>query len=323
MDGRMPISDFVIEYRARDTDMSGAPLPRAWITGLSAVAGGLAMIATACGILTGFGAHHRTFLSLRGETVTMQGSGLYANDSLSGASQAIGQDFVTLLVAVPLLAVATWLALRGSLRGRILRSGALLYFAYTYLLMAFGSAYNPLFLVYVAVFSSSLFALVLSLLSIDAGHLRSRFSGRFRRRLVGWVMIGFGSLLAAMWIGRIAPSLLGGNAPVGLDSYSTLFVQAGDLAIVVPLTISSGILLLQRRPAGYLLAGVMLVKGSTFGLALIGMIVAMAAMGTQVVIPEAVFFTTLALTMTVCAVHFISCLPRLPKAKAREISLAS
>jgi len=319
----MPASAFVLQYRARDTEMAGAPLARAWITGLSAVAGSLSVIATLAGILTSIGVHHRTFLSLRGETITVQGGGLYANESVSGTGQAVGQDFVTLLVAVPLLGLASWLALRGSIRGRVARSGALLYFTYTYLLMAFGGAYNPLFLVYVAIFSSSLFALILSLLSIDAGHLRSRFSSRFARPLVGWVMIGFGSLLGVMWLGRIVPSLVSGGPPVGLESYSTLFVQAGDLGIVVPLTIASGVMLLQRRPAGYLLAGMMLVKGSTFGLALVAMIVAMAATGTPVVVPEAVFFTVLAVTVTACAVHYLSCLPGKPKAAQREVGLAS
>jgi hypothetical protein len=46
-------------------------------------------------------------------------------------------------------------------------------------------------------------------------------------------------------------------------------VQAGDLGLVVPLAILSGALLLRRRPVGYLLASVLLVKGATFGLALV------------------------------------------------------
>jgi hypothetical protein len=293
-----------------------------WITGLSALIGALALVATLSGILTGFGQHHRTFLSLRGETITIQGGGLYGYESVSGASQAIGQDFVTLMIAIPLLVLATTLALRGSVRGLVLRAGALLYFTYTYLLMAFGGAYNPLFLVYVALFSASLFAFVLSVLAIDPGQLRARVSGRFARRPVAWTLIGFASLLTVLWLGRILPSLFGTAPPSGLESYSTLFVQAGDLGIVVPLCVLSGILLLRRSATGFMLTGVMLVKGATLGLALIGMMIAMKLLGVQVVAVEAVFFTILAVVVTGFAVHYIACLPRLPKPESR-VQIAS
>ena len=43
------------------------------------------------------------FTSLRGEEVRMQGSGLYKYDSASMAAQAIAQDFVTLILGIPVL----------------------------------------------------------------------------------------------------------------------------------------------------------------------------------------------------------------------------
>jgi hypothetical protein len=282
---------------------------QAWITGLSLSVSVLALVATTGGIFTGFGHTHRTFLSLRGEPITLQGGGLYANDSVSGAAQAIGQDVVTLLIAIPLLLVAMYLAARGSLRGKILRAGALWYFAYTYLLMAFGAAYNPFFLIYVALFSASVVAFILSVLSIDAARLPSQLSPRLARQQIAWLLLVFGGLLALMWLGRIAPSLASGTSPVGLDAYSTLFVQAGDLGLLVPLAILSGALLLRRHPVGYVLAGVMLVKGTAFGLALGGMIVAMAAAGTAGPAFEVAFFVAVTVVLGVAAVHYLACLP--------------
>ena len=307
------VREFILRYRSRESELATSVAPLAWITGLSAVVAVLSLVATLAGILTGFGQHHHTFLTLRGETVTIQGGGLYGNESISMAAQAIGQDMVTLAVAIPLLVIATLLVRNGSVRGLVLRAGILLYFTYAYMLLAFGGAYNDLFLVYVAIFSASLFAFVLSLLAIDPTRLRARFSGRFRPRLVGWTLVGFAALLAVMWLGRIVPALVAGTPPPGLESSSTLFVQAGDLGIVIPLVILSGVLLLRRRPAGFLLAGVMLVKGATFGLALVGMIVAMSALGAEVAIFEAIFFTALAIALTGCAIHYIACLPRVPR----------
>jgi len=80
-----------------------APLRQHWITALGALVAGLGAFAAGVGVLTAWGHVHYSFTTLRGEVVSMQGGGLYAHDSVSGAAQAIGQDFVTLLVAVLLL----------------------------------------------------------------------------------------------------------------------------------------------------------------------------------------------------------------------------
>ena len=286
----------------------GLRISRRWITGLSLLISALALVATTVGIFTATGVVHSTFTSLRGESIAMQGGGLYAHESVSGAAQAIGQDYVTLLVGIPLLLIATYLAMRGSLRGKILQAGALWYFGYTYLLMAFGGAYNQLFLVYVALYSASVFAFVLSLLSIDVVDLPTQFAPRFARRAIAWLVIGFGALLALLWLGRIVPALVGGTVPPGLESYSTLFVQVGDLGLVVPLAILTGVLLLRQHPAGYLLAGVLLVKGATFGLALIAMMLSMAAAGVAIVPVEAAFFVTVALICCVGTIYLVSVL---------------
>jgi hypothetical protein len=295
-------------------------VPQGWITGLSLLVSLLALVATTAGIFTASGAHHRTFISLRGETIVIQGGGLYAHESVSGAAQAIGQDVVTLLVGIPLLLAATYLASRGSLRGRLLQAGALWYFGYTYLLMAFGGAYNQLFLVYVALYSASIFAFVLSLLAIDVGSLPATVAPRFARRTIAWLVIGFGALLALLWLGRIAPSLTPGAVPAALESYSTLFVQAGDLGLVVPLAAMTGVLLLGRHPVGYLLAGVLLVKGTAFGLALVAMMLSMVAAGVAIAPVEAVFFGTVVILCGAGMIHFFGALPHRSAAPVKQRS---
>jgi hypothetical protein len=175
--------------------------------------------------------------------------------------------------------------------------------------MAFGGAYNQLFLVYVTLYSASIFAFLLSLHTIDVGSLPSAFSPHFARRTIAWLVIGIGALLALLWLGRIVPALLTGAVPFGLDSYSTLFVQAGDLGLVVPLAIVSGVLLLRRRPVGYLLASVLLVKGATLGLALSAMMFTQAAAGVAIAPVEVAFFGTVALICCVGTFHLIRSVP--------------
>jgi hypothetical protein len=281
------------------------PLQR-WITGLAYLVAGLGLVASAVGVFTAWGHAHRSFVTLRGELVPIQGGGLYGHDSVSGAAQAIGQDFVTLLVAVPLLLLAAWMASTGSIRGQMMRAGALAYFAYTYILLAFGATYNELFLVYVALFSASAFGFVLSVVSLDAGRLQDHFSPRFARRPVGWALISFGALLTLMWLGRIVPALFSGTPPPGLGNYSTLFVQAGDLGIVIPTTILAGTLLVRGQAFGYVLAPVMLVMASAFGLALLAMSASMAVAGVEIGLVELVFFFVLAVVFLVATVNMLS-----------------
>lgn len=308
--------------RAHERPLATSHVAQHWNSGLSLLISVLALVATTVGIFTASGQQHRSFLTLRGETVTIQGGGLYGYESVSGAAQAIGQDFVTLLVGIPLLLVATYLTSRGSLVGRLLRAGVLWYFTYTYLLMAFGGAYNQFFLLYVALYSASLFAFILALLAIDVARLPGRFSPHFFRRTIAWFMIGFGGMLALLWLGRILPSLATNATPVGLESYSTLFVQAGDLGLVVPLAMLAGVLLLARRPVGYLLAGVMLVKGATFGLALIAMIFSMAAAGVEVAPVEVAFFSIVMVSCAIGTIHLVRSIVAEP-ARARPGVLQS
>jgi hypothetical protein len=262
--------------------MKAAPRTSRSISLLSIGVAILALVATTAGIFTAFGHAHRDFLSLRGETVTMQGGGLYANESASMAAQGVGMDLVTLFVCIPLLLVSTYFAHQGSLRGQLVCVGAFFYFMYSYLVIHFGVAYNPLFLVYVALLSASVAGFVLSVLSVDMSQLNRQIRAGFARRTVAWTVIVVSGMFLLLWLGRIVPALVSGTAPVGLESYTTLPVQAADLSLVIPLSAFTGILLLRRRPVGYLLAAPVLVFLATMGLALIGTVTAMAMMGTQV-----------------------------------------
>jgi hypothetical protein len=285
-------------------------IKQSWIAGLACVVAGFAVLATSAGILTAFGHPHHVFTSLFGEQVQIQGGGLYAHESVSMAAQGVGMDLVTLLVATPLLLASTWFARRGSLRGQLLRVGAFFYFTYSYLVIGFGVVYNPLFLVYVALLSASGAGLILSLLTIDVVRLPAAVSNAFRRRGTAWTVIGVSALFLVMWLGRILPAVVSGRPPVGLDSYTTLSVQAADLGIVIPLSLVTGVLLLRRSPAGYLLAAPVLVFLATMGLGLVGMVVAMAAMGTSVGPADAIPAVVTAVLGIALALHFTASVGR-------------
>ena len=214
----------------------------------------------------------------RGETVMINGHGLYFYDTISMAAQQQGNDLVALVVGLPLLAISTWLTFRGSLRGRLLLTGTLGFFLYTYMSMSMLTSYNALFLVYVALFSLSLYAFILSMMSFDLTDLPRHFSTRLPRGWIAGLMFLVGGFLLLAWLGRIVPPLLQNQTPA-LENTTTLVIQAMDLGLIVPLAILSGILLLRRSPWGYLLASVTLLKGATLGLGVSAMAINMALRG--------------------------------------------
>jgi hypothetical protein len=84
-------------------------------------------------------------------------------------AQAVGQDVVTLAVALPALVAGAVLARLGSERGRLVWLGVLVYLVYTYAIYAFQVRFNALFLVYVALLGCSLYALIGGLATTDFG----------------------------------------------------------------------------------------------------------------------------------------------------------
>lgn len=264
----------------------------------------LALFAASMGVFYQRPGEPYEYTNHRGETVTINGQGLYYYDTVSMAAQQQGNDVITLTVGLPLLAISTWLAFRGSLRGRLLLTGTLGFLLYTYMSMAMLTSYNALFLVYVALFSLSLFAFILSMMSFDLQDLPRHFSDRLPRRWIAGLMFVVGGFLLLAWLGRIVPPLLQGGTPI-LENTTTLVIQAMDLGLIVPLAVLSGVLLLRRSPWGYLLASVALLKGVTLGLGVSAMAINMALRGVPDSLGVMIPFLVITLINAIMAVSLL------------------
>ena len=253
----------------------------------------LALVAAVAGLSPGDGASY-PLTNFRGEQVMINARGLYYWDTVSWAAQMQANDLVTLILGLPLLAVSFWLTLRGSLRGRLLLTGTLGFILYTYISMCFGAAYNQLFLVYVALFSLSLYAFILSMMSFDLATLPAHFSEKLPRRGIAGMLIFTAAFLLLAWLGRIAATFNPGAIPA-LENGASMFIQAMDLALIVPLCIVAGVLLLRRSAWGYLLASVGVLKFVTMGLAVSLMGLNQARVGAPVSAIELVVFPIITL----------------------------
>ena len=267
----------------------------------------LALIASAVGLFYPSEGEPYSYTNHRGETVMLNGHGLYYFDTVSTAAQMQGNDFITLCVGLPLLAVSAWYTFRGSLRGRLLLIGTLGFFLYTFMSMSMLTAYNNLFLVYVTLFGMSLYAFILSMMSVDIHTLSTHFSPGLPRRAIAVLLFAVGGFLSVVWLGRIIGPMLEGVDPV-LENTTTLVIQAMDLVLIVPLVILAGIFLLRGSAWGYLLASVAVLKGLTMALAVSTMAINMAFKGVPdslgVMIPFLVF-TVLNLIVAVALLRSI------------------
>jgi hypothetical protein len=145
----------------------------------------LSIFASGYGVFSNQGNGQSEFKSIFGESITLYGKGLYKNDSVSMASQAIAQDYVTLFLAIPLLLLSFYLSRKGHLKGQLLLTGTLGYFLYTYTSYSFLSMYNSMFLIFVTIMSLSFFAFTLAILSFDLQNFHLYFDKKLPVKFIG------------------------------------------------------------------------------------------------------------------------------------------
>jgi hypothetical protein len=217
---------------------------------------------------------------------------LYKNDTTSGAAQQRGNDLIVLVLCVPLLLISAFYAAKGSLRGRLVWTGTVFFFLYTYASQSFLTVYNYMFLVYVAAFSLSLYTFAASVLTLDVQKVKESFADA-PIKITGYFMYFIAGAIALMWLGLIIPPLMNGGQPAALETYTTLVIQALDLGVVVPLAAITGTLLLKREAWGYALASLVLIKCITLGTGVVSMGLFEIKDGVDVALPMLAIFVLL------------------------------
>lgn len=174
-----------------------------------------------------------------------------------------GNDLVTLVLGVPLLALALWLARRGAVRGQLLWLGLLAYAVYNGAFYLLGAALNAFFPLYVATVLTAAGALLLALIHTDVHAVAARFRARTPVRWIGGYLSGIAVGLTGVWLGLWAAHLMGGQpVPGGPEAFK--IVAALDLTLMVPALATGGVLLWRRRPWGYVLAPLAAIQGGLY-----------------------------------------------------------
>jgi hypothetical protein len=206
---------------------------------------------------------------------------LYRDNSLVTAAFR-GNDLVTLVIAVPLLVTAMLLARRGSRRAQLVWMGALGYMLYNYIFYLYGATFNQFFLLYVALFTLAIYALLFGMARLDIDGIRLRFQAKTPVKWISGWMLFFALLLGGLWIARSLSFITTGQVPQDIvqTGHPTAVVYATDLSLLIPALLLSAVWLWRRRSWGYALATILMVKCVTYPLALIAMSIFSATAGT-------------------------------------------
>jgi hypothetical protein len=204
--------------------------------------------------------------------------GLFPSDTPYFVAQAIGQDVVTLAVALPALAISAILVSRGSERARLVWLGALVYVLYTYVIYAFQLHFNSLFLVYVALLGCSLYALIGGLATTDLAEIKARFTERTPVKAASILLAVVAILFYFAWLSELVPALVAGGVPqsVTQNGTPTNGVHVLDMAWILPAMGLAAFWLWRKQTLGYTLAGALLTFQILLVLAIISMTIFMA-----------------------------------------------
>ena len=173
---------------------------------------------------------------------------------------ARGTALVLVAVALPALVVSMLLAVRGVHRAVITWLSALLFVAYNSVLLLFMTPFNAAFLVYVAMLSTSAWALWTLVSAVHVEELGGRFAPTAPAKAVAWYVWVVVALNATAWLRQVVPALTTSGTPAFLEGTgaSTSALYAQDLALWLPLLAVAAWWLHQGVARGYVVVTALL-----------------------------------------------------------------
>jgi len=224
--------------------------------------------------------------------------GLYRDNAFVKTTW-LGNDAIKLFIAVPILIAALLYSGRNSLKAQLVWMGALDYMLYNYAFYLFGAAFNWFFLIYVALTGLSIFALIFGLINLDSKGISQQFRERTPVKWIGgyFLFVAFG--LSIVYLMQSISFVATGKVPaiVTTSGHPTNVVLALDFTLLIPWFVLGALWIMKRQPWGYVVAGIINVKGPlyTFILSVNTILVTRAGLGGGDELPLWVTLTVLGL----------------------------
>ena len=194
-----------------------------------------------------------------GDDVRIFGTGIYSHDSYFRAPIFIGSDATMLFLTVPLLVIALVVEIKNRTEKAKLFLNALLGMVLYYSAsIAFGVTYNSLLLAYIALFATSLFALIISMKQIDFDALRRLHGKPLPMKGISVFLVVTGLALFFAWVPDIIASLISAEPLALIEVYTTEVTYILDMGIISPLMFICLYLLKKEDEFGKILLSILL-----------------------------------------------------------------
>ena len=259
----------------------------------------LLCVTSVAGILSMNFTHKYEFVNQYGHVVEMYGYGIYEHDTFFVAPISIGTDFNILFVTVPMFLYVLWQyrKTRSSVSELKLISmyGIAFYYAAS---IAFGVTYNELFLVYMILFSCTLFGMFYHIC-----HIRWDESISCTKGMKIFLIIS-GIALYIAWFPDVLPSLLSGDTLAQIGVYTTMITYVLDMGIISPLCFVTLALLKRKNPLGTMLWAIMLRACIIVGTMMVTQTVCQVASGCDIPFPVLATKSLSFVALGVFAIYF-------------------
>ncbi|KAA3637857.1 MAG: hypothetical protein DWQ02_06120 [Bacteroidetes bacterium] len=204
--------------------------------------------------------------------ISIAKNGIYQDGEWANA-QWLGQDIVSVFLAVPLLFISYIQSYRiKNWKWQMVYTGALFYFVYTYAFFMFAAELTFLYLFHIPIFGLSLICLFWAFFDLFSNPEKITGSQKWAQRLIVSYLLLISLMLIIIWmtdiIQHLTDPLHQSDTP---DGSAPLIIYSLDLAMAIPLMVIAAAGYAMDRQFGYKLTGVMLTKSTTLGFALMAM----------------------------------------------------
>lgn len=237
-------------------------------------------ITTICGILSMNFEYAHDFVNQYGHTVKIFGYGIYANDSYFKAPISIGTDFCILFVLVPMF-LYTYMQYqkKADMICEIKLISVYAVAFYYAASIAFGVTYNQIFLIYVLLFTCSLFGMFSHIRSVNVGQKITATKG-----LQAFLIIS-GIALIVAWLPDIISAMLkGGTLPL-IGVYTTEITYVLDIGVISPMCFVCLYLMKKNDSLGVVLLAVLLKACIIVGIMVVPQTICQMLSGVELPLP--------------------------------------
>lgn len=216
-----------------------------------------------------------------GNQVMMYGAGIYAHDSYIKAPIFIGTDICILLILVPLLLRAYLQNKKEASDKSRLKLLSVYAVAFYYAAsISFGVSYNQLLLLYIALFTTTLFGMFALLRDITMSKLQYQATKGVYR----FLMLS-GIALIVAWLPDIIPTLINQTTLPLIEIYTTEITYVLDMGIIAPLCLVSIYLLKRKDSLGTVLLAILLKACMIVGIMMIPQTICQVLSGFEMPLP--------------------------------------